>query len=317
MLCQSTYHELLKLFPRSEVRFNEPMKLHTSFRIGGPADAFFVPASGEDLKGVLKWCREKGIPVLVLGRGSNLLVRDGGVRGVVVHVGSAFMDFELQEEAKLTAGAGWPLSQLCAKCAALGLSGLEFACGIPGSLGGAVVMNAGAYGGQMSDVVEGVWALDYDANEVFLEGEKLQFRYRGSALQDGRFVVIKALLKLHKADPELISVQMGQLAKARAEKQPLELPSAGSVFKRPPGHFAGRLIEQAGFKGRRIGGAQVSEKHAGFIVNLGGATASDVIRLIGEIQKSVYESTGVLLEPEIKIVGEDPQGGGVCLRAQD
>lgn len=309
---QGIYQELLELFPRSEVRFNELMKLHTSFRIGGPADVFFIPADAEDLKGVLRWCSQRGIQVLVIGRGSNLLVRDGGYRGVVVHIGSAFMRFELEDETRVRAGAGWPLVELCNKCAELGLSGLEFACGIPGSLGGAVVMNAGAYGGQMSDVVSGVWALDYQGNESFIEAQKLQFRYRGSALQDGKFVVVEARLSLRRADPQVIAVQMEQLARARAEKQPLDQPSAGSVFKRPPGHFAGKLIEQAGFKGRRIGGAQVSEKHAGFIVNLGNATASDVIRLIGEIQKGVYESTGVLLEPEIKIVGEDPEEG-VCL----
>ena len=303
------YEELRDLLPKSDIAFNEPMSRHTSFRIGGPADVFVVPGSLDELKTLLKWCHQRSVRLLAVGRGTNLLVRDGGFRGVIVQIGASFQDFEIIGSDGVRADAGWILSELCVRCASLGLSGLEFACGIPGSLGGAIYMNAGAYGGQMSDVVTGVVVLNRQGEEEYWGAEKLDFSYRHSALQDRDYIAIAADLRLRKASPEIIFRQIQELTKARKEKQPLNEPSAGSIFKRPPGHFAGKLIEQAGFKGRRVGDAQVSTKHAGFIVNLGHATASDVIKLIGEIQRGVYEKTGVLLEPEIKVIGEEHKEG--------
>lgn len=284
--------------------FDEPMNRHTSFRIGGPADALLVPRDANWLKKALKSAQELGIPVTVVGNGSNLLVRDGGIRGLVIKL-SGTLDYVHVLGTDLRAGCGVLLSTLSHVAVEAGLKGLEFAAGIPGTLGGALSMNAGAYDGEMKDVVSAVRALTLAGEEVELCGEELAFGYRHSALKARDLVAIEATLALTPGDKEASLARIAELNRLRREKQPIALPSAGSVFKRPPGHFAGRLIEQAGLKGCRIGDAEVSTLHAGFIVNVGNATARDVLDLIGHVQSKVREQSGVTLEPEVRIVGED------------
>jgi UDP-N-acetylmuramate dehydrogenase len=284
--------------------FDEPMNRHTSFRIGGPADALFVPRDANWLKKALKSAQELGIPVTVIGNGSNLLVRDGGIRGLVIKL-SGTLDYVHVLGTDLRAGCGVLLSTLSHVAVEAGLKGLEFAAGIPGTLGGALSMNAGAYDGEMKDVVSAVRALTLAGDEVELRGEELAFGYRHSALKARDLVAVEATLALTPGDKEVSLARIAELNRLRREKQPIALPSAGSVFKRPPGHFAGRLIEQAGLKGCRIGDAEVSTLHAGFIVNVGNATARDVLDLIFHVQSKVREQSGVTLEPEVRIVGED------------
>lgn len=286
--------------------FDEPMNRHTSFRIGGPADALFVPQDVGELKKALKSAQELDIPVTVIGNGSNLLVRDGGIRGLVVKL-SGTLDYVHVLGTDLRAGSGVLLSTLAHVAVEAGLKGLEFAAGIPGTLGGALSMNAGAYDGEMKDVVSAVRALTLAGEEVELCGEELAFGYRHSALKARELVAVEATLTLTPGDKEASLARITELNRLRREKQPIALPSAGSVFKRPPGHFAGRLIEQAGLKGCRIGDAEVSTLHAGFIVNVGNATARDVLDLIFHVQSKVREQSGVALEPEVRIVGEDMQ----------
>ena len=294
----------LRGFAREDqILLNEPMSGHTTFRVGGPADAMFLPASAEEVVAALDAAKRFGVPALVIGNGSNLIVRDGGIRGLVVALGEAFSDVTL-EETVVTAQAGAPLSRVASFAQANGLAGLEFASGIPGTLGGGCAMNAGAYGGQISDVL-------IDA-QVLLNGEvrtltrdAMQMGYRSTLpLREGG-VVLSARFGLKPDDPEAILSRMKDLNARRRDKQPLNFPSAGSVFKRPEGHFAGAMIQEAGFKGRSVGGAQVSEKHAGFIVNAGGATAADVLALIGVVQDEVQARTGIRLETEVRILGED------------
>jgi len=281
------------------------MRLHTSFRIGGPADFLVTVVSVSELARLLTLCRAEGVPVLVIGRGTNLLVRDGGIRGVVVRLAGEFLEVRFGDR-RAVAGAAVGLGELAWECGRRGLAGLEFAEGIPGSVGGAVVMNAGAYGREMKDVVEsaGVIRPGSDTPEVAAAAE-LGFRYRGSRLQDEGWTVTWACFRLDSDDRAAIERRMEELAARRRMKQPLDLPSAGSVFKRPPGYYAGTLIERSGCRGLRVGDAQVSELHAGFIVNLGRATARDVLTLIGLVRERVLTETGVALEPEIRIVGED------------
>ena len=294
----------LRGFAREDqILLNEPMSGHTTFRVGGPADAMFLPASAEEVVAALDAAKRFGVPALVIGNGSNLIVRDGGIRGLVVALGEAFSDVTL-EETVVTAQAGAPLSRVASFAQANGLAGLEFASGIPGTLGGGCAMNAGAYGGQISDVL-------IDA-QVLLNGEvrtltrdAMQMGYRSTLpLREGG-VVLSARFGLKPDDPEAILSRMKDLNARRRDKQPLNFPSAGSVFKRPEGHFAGAMIQEAGLKGRSVGGAQVSEKHAGFIVNAGGATAADVLALIGVVQDEVQARTGIRLETEVRILGED------------
>ncbi|MGI6359273.1 MAG: UDP-N-acetylmuramate dehydrogenase [Bacillota bacterium] len=285
------------------VELDVPMSEHTTFRIGGPADALAVPTTIPELKELLQFCAKQQLPIMVIGRGSNLLVRDGGLRAVVIKIADAMSTVALKEDG-LQAEAGISLAALSRTAASAGFGGLEFASGIPGTLGGALMMNAGAYGGTMQDVVQQVTALDSVGNEHVLSAEELDFGYRHSALLQRQLIAVSARLRLPEQDPMISKQIMADLANRRREKQPIHLPSAGSVFKRPPGHYAGALIQQAGLMGKRIGGAEVSTLHAGFIVNIGGATAADVESLIQHVQQTVYDKFGVWLETEVRIVGE-------------
>ncbi|MBQ3479175.1 MAG: UDP-N-acetylmuramate dehydrogenase [Clostridia bacterium] len=282
---------------------NEPMSRHTTFRVGGPADVLFLPESEEQLLWALSIAREAGVPCVVIGNGSNLVVKDGGIRGLVIALGEGMAAIARAGET-LTAWAGASLARVSAYAQASGLSGLEFASGIPGTLGGGCAMNAGAYGCQLSDVLVDARVL-LDGVVRTLTVEEMQMGYRTSLPLRRGGIVISARFALTPDDPEVIAARMRELNARRRDKQPLNYPSAGSTFKRPEGYFAGALIEQAGLKGKRVGGAQVSEKHAGFIVNTGGATAADILTLIGTVQDEVADRFGVRLETEVRILGED------------
>lgn len=295
---------LNKILSSDQIRYNEPMSRQTTFRIGGPADVLVEPATCRQVSAVVKLARAFGLPVTVMGNGSNLLVRDKGIRGLVLKMGPRMASVR-RNKAVIVAGAGALLSHVANFAAAAGLSGMEFAVGIPGSVGGAVFMNAGAYDGEMKDVVTAVNAVSPTGEIGRFEGEALCFSYRHSVFQDNGYYICQVELTLHNGDHHDIRGKIHDYTLRRRSKQPLEMPSAGSTFKRPPGYYAGTLIEQAGLKGLRHGGAQVSEKHAGFIVNAGGATAADVLALIEEVQRRVYENFGVKLQPEVKIVGEE------------
>lgn len=278
------------------------MKNHTSFRIGGPAKLFIEPKNEEELSCVLKKCRESKIEYIVIGNGSNLLVSDSGISKAVIKLSGGFEKIELFGKTTVKAGAGASLASLCRFALENSLSGLEFAFGIPGSVGGAAFMNAGAYGGEMKDVVFSCSHIDREGNAGVLSKELLGFAYRKSAYGENGFVVTEVTFKLQKGEKSAIEEKMNDLLGRRKDKQPLSFPSAGSVFKRPEGYFAGALIEQSGLKGKTVGGAQVSEKHAGFIINIGSATCKDVKDLIECCQKTVYDNFGVKLETEIKMI---------------
>jgi UDP-N-acetylmuramate dehydrogenase len=286
-----------------ETHRNEPMSRHTTFRIGGPADLFLVVHDKPALQQVLRKAWELGVKICVLGNGSNMLVSDAGIRGAVIALGKGFKKIELCGTGALECGAGVSLAELCNFAKDHSLTGLEFAWGIPGSVGGAAFMNAGAYGHSMSEVVTVCCHVTPSGQEGTLQGNDLQYGYRKSAYTDNGCIITSVRLQLQPGNQEQIASTMRQLYQRRKSKQPLEMPSAGSIFKRPPGYYAGTLIEQCGFKGRRVGGAMVSEKHAGFIVNAGNATCDDVLRLIKLIQETVYQKTGVHLECEVKQIG--------------
>ncbi len=289
--------------PDLRVLKEEPMARHTSFRVGGPAKRMAFPETGEQLVLLLSMARECGARPLVIGNGTNLLAPDGGLDRLVIET-SGLCRLELGEEpGSIAAGCGVPLARLADFACKQGLTGLEFAHGIPGTVGGGVCMNAGAYGGELKQVVTGVSALFPEEGVKFLTGEELAFGYRRSFLTEWpEAVVLDAAFRLTAGDPEEIRETQRSLMARRKASQPLEWPSAGSTFKRPEGHFAGTLIDQCGLKGRTVGGAQVSEKHAGFIINRGGATCADIKELIRQVQEAVYEKTGVRLEPEVKFV---------------
>ena len=282
-----------------------PMSRYTTFRVGGPADVLVDVAAAEEIPLALRAARRAGVPVTVIGNGSNLLVRDGGVRGLVLRVGSAFSAIR-REGDMLYAQAGALLSA-CARLAQReGLDGLAELAGVPGTIGGGVIMNAGAYGRELADVVARVDAVALsDSKPLAFEGDALGFSYRHSAMMDANVVVTQVALRLTRGDPEAIAARMEETARLRRDKQPLEYPSAGSTFKRPAGDFAARLIDECGLRGLRVGNAQVSEKHAGFIVNLGQARAADVLALMDEVKRRVLDKAGVLLDPEVRILGED------------
>ncbi|MZP43930.1 UDP-N-acetylmuramate dehydrogenase [Heliobacterium gestii] len=283
---------------------NEPMSRHTTWRIGGPADLFVDPADESDLAGLVRRCREAGVPWLVVGIGSNLLVSDNGIRGVVIHLGRPFADKRV-DDCRLTAGAGCTLPALARFAAQAALQGLEFASGIPASLGGAVAMNAGAHSGSMQDVVGWVDVMDEDGAIRRYEREEMDFSYRHSRLQGEKAIVIRAGMELCRGDRESILRLMEEKLARRKKTQPLDWPNAGSVFLNPPGDLsAGRLIETAGLKGFTIGGAQVSEKHANFIVNRGGATAADVLALIEAVRNRVKATCGIELRSEVRVIGD-------------
>ncbi|GLI18241.1 UDP-N-acetylenolpyruvoylglucosamine reductase [Tepidanaerobacter syntrophicus] len=295
---------LNKILKPDQIKINEPMKYHTSFRIGGPCDIMVLPEDEEDVLEVIKICAQNSIPFFIMGNGTNLLVKDGGIRGVVIKLAQNFSEAVVDKDV-IRCKAGLPLSNLSKLALENSLKGLEFAGGIPGTVGGAVVMNAGAYDGQMAEIVESVKVMEQDGDIYEIKNKELGYSYRTSVLQNSGKIVLEALIKLEPGSYGEIKSRMEKYSVLRRQKQPLNLPSAGSVFKRPPGNFAGALIEKAGLKGYKIGGAMVSEKHAGFIVNTGGATARDVIELIEYIQQEVQRKFDVLLEPEIKIIGED------------
>lgn len=285
------------------VRLHEPMKKHTTFRIGGPADYYLCPHSTEELQKILQICRENKLEFFILGNGSNLLVSDKGYRGVVIQLWKNFSDIETEDNT-ITVKAGALLSKVAAEALEESLTGMEFASGIPGTMGGAVMMNAGAYGGEMKDIIREVTVLTREGELLTLSKEEMNFGYRTSVVKEKGYVVISAELQLRKGDREEIRKVMDELKERRVTKQPLDMPSAGSTFKRPEGYFAGKLIMDAGLRGFSVGGAQISEKHCGFVVNKGDATAADVLGLIGEVQKRVQEKFGVPLEPEVKFLGE-------------
>ncbi len=285
-----------------DCRENEPMKLHTTFKIGGPADVFVCPKSKEEIKTVLSLAKEHKVPCFILGRGSDLLVSDGGIRGAVLSL-SLLGEIRVEEKT-IICKAGAPLSRVCARALEAGLTGLEFAYGIPGSVGGALYMNAGAYGGQMSDAVVGAYCIDKNGEEAYIAAEAMRLGYRSSAFKENGFVIAEVVLRLEAGEKEKIKAEMEGYLSARASKQPLEYPSAGSTFKRPEGHYAGALIEKNGLKGFSVGDAQVSEKHAGFIINKGSATAAEVKALIDTVRKKVFEGDGIELEPEVIFAGD-------------
>ena len=287
----------------NKVLEQEPMARHTTFRIGGPADYFVELGSIEQIRAAIQVCREENLPWFVLGRGSNLLVSDKGYRGVILSIYKDFQKTEIQGET-VTVQAGVLLTTLSGKVLDASLTGLEFASGIPGTIGGAVVMNAGAYGGEMKDIVRKVTVLDQDGEVRTLTCGEMQFGYRTSLAKKKGYIVLGAELTLKQGEKEKIREEMQTLKAKRIEKQPLEFPSAGSTFKRPEGYFAGKLIMDAGLRGAAVGGAQVSEKHCGFVVNTGNATAADVRELMRQVQEKVEEQFGVHLEPEVRFLGE-------------
>ena len=288
--------------PEIDILLNEPMRRHTTFAIGGPADLFVQPKTRRELAETLRVFRERGVPFLLLGNGSNMLVADAGIRGAVVCT-SELDDVRVGDDGTLVAEAGALLGRVARRAQRAGLTGVEFAGGIPGSLGGAVFMNAGAYDGQMAGVVEKTEYLDENGALHTLTGDEHGFGYRRSVFRNHPdWTVVRSTLRLQPGDPAAILDYMNDLAQRRREKQPLNFPSAGSTFKRPEGHFAGKLIEDAGLKGASVGGAQVSEKHAGFLINRGGATCDDMLRLIELVQQRVKEKFGVQLECEVRII---------------
>lgn len=300
--------ELEKCLVKGQLKPSEPMKLHTTFRIGGEADYFVIPADIEEIQAVTALCKKYGIPYYVIGNGSNLLVSDRGFRGVVLSVGKQLGELHLLEledgRGRLSAQAGASLAKLAAQAAEWGLSGLEFAGGIPGTVGGAVRMNAGAYGSEMKDCLVSARILWEDEGIRTLSREELKLSYRSSILSEKPGIVLEAEFSLEEGRKEEISAKMNGFNQSRREKQPLNYPSAGSTFKRPEGYFAGKLIMDAGLKGFRIGDAMVSEKHCGFVINAGEATAAQVKELMEEVDRIVFEKFGVHLVPEVRLIGE-------------
>lgn len=294
------------------VLVHEPLSRHTSLRLGGPADAFVSPAVSEQIPAVLAAAKQFSVPLTILGNGSNVLVLDGGIRGVVLHIGDGMAQIAAPEplpggEVAVAVEAGCTLAKLAGAAASLGLSGLAFAAGIPGTIGGAVYMNAGAYGGEMKDVVTEVNAYDRMGSKLHFSNADMQFGYRKSRFSNGqnKEVIVSTTLVLKPGREEDIRREMRSYAAKRREKQPVTLPSCGSTFQRPEGHFAGTLIEQCGLKGFRIGGASVSTLHAGFLLNDGAGTSADYLALIRHVQQTVREKTGIWLEPEVRILGDE------------
>ena len=284
-----------------DVRYNEPMNKHTSFRIGGPAEVMIFPKNKDELSGSLKLCKTIGITPAILGAGTNVLAPDAGISGLVICLKDALDGMELLDDTRVKIMAGVTMTRGAVFAANHGLSGLEFAHGIPGTVGGGVYMNAGAYGGEIKDVAVSVEVMDRDGNIRQVSAEEMGFSYRHSCLEDTGDIVISATFKLIKDDPEVIKAKMRELQAKRSASQPLDLPSAGSAFKRPVGGYAAALIDQAGLKGFQVGDAAISTKHAGFVVNVGDATAEDVKNLLKQVSDIVFEKSGIRLEPEVRI----------------
>lgn len=302
MISEAALEALKGFVPSENIRLRERMSEHTTFRIGGEADCFIELENKEQLLKVQKYLTAIEEPFFILGNGSNLLVSDEGYRGVILQIGRKMSQIRV-EGSRMIAGAGALLSQVAKAALAHGLTGLEFACGIPGTVGGGVVMNAGAYGGEMSQVVTEVTVTSRDGEVLFLDNESMEFGYRTSTIKNHPFVVTEVAFELEGGDRQLIQEKMEDLAARRREKQPLEYPSAGSTFKRPEGYFAGELIMKAGLRGFQIGGARVSDKHCGFVVNTGRATAADVKDVVDEIRERVKDIFHVELQPEIVFLG--------------
>ena len=301
---QSFYDKLTSVIAKERVYVDEPMSRHTTFRVGGPADFFVTPKAKEEVRDVIRICKEAGMPYYIIGNGSNLLVSDAGYRGVIVQIYKEMNEVKVEGDL-VKAQAGALLSGIAAKALGAELSGFEFASGIPGTIGGACVMNAGAYGGEMKDVLESVTALTGEGKIIELGRNELELGYRTSVIAKKGYIVLGAVLKLERGDGEKIKTYMDELKEKRVTKQPLEYPSAGSTFKRPEGYFAGKLIEDAGLRGFQVGGAQVSEKHCGFVINRNHATPADIMELMRQVQIRVKENSGVDLEPEVKRLGDE------------
>ncbi len=301
---QYIYESLLNIIDKNNIKIDEPMKKHISFRVGGPADILVKPNTEEELSALVKLIKKENIPYLIIGNGSNLLVKDGGIRGVVIELSDNFNNFEIHGNL-INVQSGALLSIVGKAVLREELKGFEFASGIPGTLGGALAMNAGAYGGEMKHIVKSVRLMDMDGNIHELTNEEMEFDYRKSILSRENYIVLSAVIELEKGNYDEIKEKMADFTQRRVTKQPLSLPSAGSTFKRPPGHFAGKLIEDSGLRGLTLRGAQVSEKHCGFVVNLGNATAKDLLDLMYVVKSTVNAKYGVMLEEEVKILGED------------
>ncbi|MGI6705770.1 MAG: UDP-N-acetylmuramate dehydrogenase [Clostridia bacterium] len=300
---QELYQKLILEIPQEAIFQNESMKKHTSFRIGGPADILLIPSDVKEIQYAIQLCKDMNIPHFIMGNGSNLLVRDKGIRGLVIKISERYKEIKV-EGTRIHAQAGILLSSLSCISIQSSLAGLEFCSGIPGTLGGAVTMNAGAYGGEMKNVVSSVTVLDENNQIKRIDHEELDFGYRSSVIQKKGYVVLEVDLDLKPGDMETSKKIVEDLTRRRREKQPISYPSAGSAFKRPVGYYAGKLIQDCGLKGMRIGDAQISELHAGFIINLGNATAADVITLIELVRDKIKTKYGVEMHPEMKIVGE-------------
>lgn len=301
---QNFYDKLNNVIAKDSILIDEPMSRHTTFRVGGPADFFVTPKAKEEVRDVIRICKEAGMPYYIIGNGSNLLVSDAGYRGVIVQIYKEMNEVKIEGDL-VKAQAGALLSGIAAKALGAELSGFEFASGIPGTIGGACVMNAGAYGGEMKDVLESVTVLTGEGKIIELGRNELELGYRTSVIAKKGYIVLGAVLKLERGDGEKIKTYMDELKEKRVTKQPLEYPSAGSTFKRPEGYFAGKLIEDAGLRGFQVGGAQVSEKHCGFVINRDHATAADIMELMRQVQIRVKENSGVDLEPEVKRLGDE------------
>ena len=302
---QKIYEELHENMPQAEIKKDEPMSKHTSFRVGGPADIWIKINNIEELKYIVKYVKEKNISLNIVGNGSNTLVKDKGVRGIVISPAFDFVHIEeIEDSVKVTVGAGVKLPKLAGILRKNEIEGFEFASGIPGAIGGAVRMIAGAYDGEMKKIVESVRYMDEKGNVKEVKGEEINFSYRYSRFKENNEIIIDATLKLKKGNINEIKEKTADITNKRIEKQPLNMPSAGSTFKRGNDFITAQIIDEAGLKGYQIGGAKVSEKHAGFIVNTGTATADDILNLIDYIIKVVYEKFGKIIEPEVEIIGE-------------
>ena len=299
----SFYNQLIQIVDKEQVLIDEPMKKHTTFRVGGPADYFVMPKNIEEVQKIVAFCKDAKMPYYVLGNGSNLLVSDAGYRGVIIQIYKSMSEITV-EDTTIRAQAGALLSKIGNIALDAELTGFEFAAGIPGAVGGAVVMNAGAYGGEMKDILKSATVLTTEGEVLTLYNKELELGYRTSIIAKKDYVVLEAEYELQKGDKADIRAKMDELKVQRVTKQPLEYPSAGSTFKRPEGYFAGKLIQDAGLRGFSVGGAQVSEKHCGFVINKGDATAADIIELMRQVSEKVMQEFGVLLEPEVKMLGE-------------
>lgn len=295
------YDGIVKIVGTENVFQREPMKKHTTFRVGGEADYFVTPDTIDAICRLIAFCKEQQTTYYIIGNGSNLIVPDEGIRGVVIQLGKKFSHWELNQQ-RVKAQSGILLSRLAKYIQEAGLTGFECLSGIPGTLGGAVAMNAGAYGGEIKDIFVRGKVLDPKGDILVLDREQMEFGYRTSAVSRNSYILLEAELELAKGDKTAIKKRMDEFAAKRIEKQPLEYPSAGSTFKRPEGYFAGKLIMEAGLAGYTVGGAKVSEKHCGFVINTGNATATDILTLIEDVQRIVYESSGVKLETEVKVL---------------